>query len=544
MRRHATGFTGTMLSVSGVHSTNLTLNPSVAARRSSRPRLVLRPRPNIPLAPTTHRPQQQRQRAMRSSSGELNPRRGRRLTASATADLEAGEPEPKLQPLEGRELLMRVLPCVLVASLGAFSFGYHLGIVNPALDNLARDLGIALNTQLKGLVVSTVLVGATVGSSYSGRIADSVGRRAALVGTAAPLVLGSILCGTAANVWFMLVGRLLAGWGIGAASNLVPMYIAEVSPKQLRGTLGSLNQLMICIGILVAVIAGMPLASDPNHWHNMFLFAAVPGLLQGVFMTVVPESPGWLRRNGKVAEAAAAETALWGAPDVSGGDDKDDKDEKKVSTAELFAPANRRAVTIGTGLFFLQQMSGVNAIVYFSSAMFVAAGVESAVAASVAVCATNVVATILSGQALDRLGRKPLLTGSFIGMGISCLVMSYAMANQGTWALAGPVAVIAVMSYIASFGMGCGPIPGLLSSEIFNPRIRGAGMSLCFTTHWVFNFVIGQAFLPVVEAVGGPAVFIGFAGVCALSVLFVKAQVVETKGKSLDVITKELAAAK
>ena len=103
---------------------------------------------------------------MRSSSGELNPRRGRRLTALATADLEAGEPEPKLQPLEGRELLMRVLPCVLVASLGAFSFGYHLGIVNPALDNLARDLGIALNTQLKGLVVSTVLVGATVGSSY------------------------------------------------------------------------------------------------------------------------------------------------------------------------------------------------------------------------------------------------------------------------------------------------------------------------------------------------------------------------------------------
>jgi len=162
---------------------------------------------------------------------------------------------------------------------------------------------------------------------------------------------------------------------------------------------------------------------------------------------------------------------------------------------------------------------------------------------TVAVCATNVVATVLSGQALDRLGRKPLLTGSFIGMGISCLVISYAMANQATWALAGPVAVVAVMSYIASFGMGCGPIPGLLSSEIFNPRIRGAGMSLCFVTHWVFNFVIGQAFLPVVKAVGGPAVFVGFAGVCALSVLFVRATVVETKGKSLDVITKELAAA-
>ena len=148
---------------------------------------------------------------------------------------------------------------MLVASLGAFSFGYHLGIVNPALDNLARDLGIALNTQLKGLVVSTVLVGATVGSSYSGRIADSVGRRAALVGTAAPPSLATFSAYPAANVWFMLVGRLLAGWGIGAASNLVPMYIAEVSPKQLRGTLGSLNQLMICIGILSPSSPGCPL---------------------------------------------------------------------------------------------------------------------------------------------------------------------------------------------------------------------------------------------------------------------------------------------
>ena len=161
---------------------------------------------------------------------------------------------------------------------------------------------------------------------------------------------------------------------------------------------------------------------------------------------------------------------------------------------------------------------------------------------TVAVCATNVVATVLSGQALDRLGRKPLLTGSFIGMGISCLVISYAMANQATWALAGPVAVVAVMCYIASFGMGCGPIPGLLSSEIFNPRIRGAGMSLCFVTHWVFNFVIGQAFLPVVEAVGGPAVFMGFSAMCAFAVFFVQTQVLETKGKTLAVIEKEMSA--
>ena len=161
-----------------------------------------------------------------------------------------------------------------------------------------------------------------------------------------------------------------------------------------------------------------------------------------------------------------------------------------MSTAELFAPANRRAVTIGTGLFFLRQMSGVNAIVCFSSAMFVAAGLNPQLRRQSPSARPTSPATILSGQALDRLGRKPLLTGSFIGMGISCLVMSYAMANQGTWALAGPVAVIAVMSYIASFGMGCGPIPGLLSSK--SSTLYSRRRDVTGTTHWVFSFVIGQ----------------------------------------------------
>ena len=457
---------------------------------------------------------------------------------------------PKKPPgaaLEGAALMRNVLPAVLVAALGAFSFGYHLGVVNPALEHMARDLGIAASVQLKGLVVSTVLIGATVGSLCSGKVADDMGRKTALVAFAAPLVAGSLLCACAPHVGVMLAGRVLAGLGIGAASNLVPMYVAEISPESMRGTLGSLNQLAICVGILLAVVAGLPLAGNPEWWHNMFLFAAGPAVLQGALMTVVPESPGWLRRKGRVAEAEAAETALWGCPDASaasgggGGDGGGDK-EKKATLGDLFAPSNRRQMIIGTALFFLQQMTGINAVIYFSSSMFAAAGVKSAVAASVAVCAINVFGTLCSGQALDRMGRKPLLIGSFVGMGASCLVIAAAMNVQSTWSLAGPTAVAGTLAYMVCFGLGCGPIPGLLSSEIFSPRIRGNAMSLCFVTHWVFNFVIGQAFLPVVEAVGGPAVFMGFSAMCAFSVFFVQTQVLETKGKTLAVIEKEMMA--
>ena len=467
-----------------------------------------------------------------------------RVLVHASADLEstAGGPEDVSSAGSDEQGVMRrVLPAVLVATLGAFSFGYHLGIVNPALEHLARDLGIAANVQIMGAVVSTVLVGATFGSLFAGKLADVFGRKASLSAVAVPLVVGSVMCSFAPNVAMMLLGRLLCGLGIGASSNLVPMYIAEISPEKVRGTLGSLNQLGICVGILVAVIAGLPLASDPAHWRSMFLYAAIPGALQLFLMTVVPESPGWLRRKGQVAKAEAAEIALWGEPsaDIDSGDDKGEKD---APLSELFAPSNRKQITIGTALFFLQQMSGINAVIYFSSSMFAAAGVTNAVAASVAVCAINVFGTLCSGQFLDRMGRKPLLVFSFCGMASSCIVIAAAMKAQATWPLAGSVAVGGTLMYMTCFGLGCGPIPGLLSSEIFSPRIRGSAMSLCFVTHWVFNFVIGQAFFPVVEAVGGPTVFLVFSAVCVAAAFFVQTQVLETKGKTLDMIQKEILA--
>uniref|UniRef100_A0A2P2M5R2 Major facilitator superfamily (MFS) profile domain-containing protein n=1 Tax=Rhizophora mucronata TaxID=61149 RepID=A0A2P2M5R2_RHIMU len=210
-----------------------------------------------------------------------------------------------------------VLPFVGVACLGAILFGYHLGVVNGALDYLAKDLGIAENTVLQGWVVSTLLAGATVGSFAGGALADKFGRTKTFQLDAIPLTVGAILTATAQSVQTMIIGRLLAGIGIGISSAIVPLYISEISPTEVRGTLGSVNQLFICIGILLALVAGLPLAGNPIWWRTMFGIAAVPAILLALGMAFSPESPRWLFQQGKIAEAEKSIKTLYGKDRVA-----------------------------------------------------------------------------------------------------------------------------------------------------------------------------------------------------------------------------------
>jgi hypothetical protein len=187
-----------------------------------------------------------------------------------------------------------VLTYVTVACLGAILFGYHLGVVNGALEYLAADLGIAENTVVQGWVVSTLLAGATIGSFTGGALADKFGRTKTFQLDAIPLAVGAFLCATAQSVQTMIVGRFLAGIGIGISSAIVPLYISEIAPTEIRGTLGSVNQLSICIGILAALVAGLPLAKNPLWWRTMFGIAIVPSILLAIGMGFSPESPRWL----------------------------------------------------------------------------------------------------------------------------------------------------------------------------------------------------------------------------------------------------------
>ncbi|KAK7374876.1 hypothetical protein VNO80_08319 [Phaseolus coccineus] len=435
-----------------------------------------------------------------------------------------------------------VLPYVGVACLGAMLFGYHLGVVNGSLEYLAKDLGIIQNTVLQGWIVSTLLAGATVGSFTGGTLADKFGRTRTFQLDAIPLAIGGFLCATAQTVQTMIIGRLLSGIGIGVASAIVPLYISEISPTDIRGALGSVNQLFICIGILAALLAGLPLEGNPIWWRTMFGITVVPSFLLALGMAISPESPRWLFQQGKILEAEKAVKTLYGKERVAlvmqdlTAASEGSSDEQEAGWFDLFSSRYWKVVRVGATLFLLQQLSGINAVVYYSTAVFRSAGISSDVAASALVGASNVFGTMVASSLMDKKGRKSLLIISFGGMGASMLLLSVSFTWKVLAPYSGTLAVLGTVLYVLSFSLGAGPVPALLLPEIFASRIRAKAISLSLGTHWISNFVIGLYFLSVVDKFGISTVYLGFASVCLVTVLYIARNVVETKGRSLEEI--------
>ncbi|PON39613.1 Sugar/inositol transporter [Trema orientale] len=438
-----------------------------------------------------------------------------------------------------------VLPFVGVACLGAILFGYHLGVVNGALEYLAKDLGIAENTVLQGWVVSTLLAGATIGSFTGGALADKFGRTRTFQLDAIPLTIGAFLCATAQSVQTMIIGRLLAGIGIGISSAIVPLYISEISPTEIRGALGSVNQLFICIGILSALVAGLPLAANPLWWRTMFGIAIIPSVLLAVGMAVSPESPRWLFQQGKIPQAEKAIKTLYGKERVAeviqdlttAGQGST---ESEAGWFDLFSSRYWKVVSVGAALFLFQQLAGINAVVYYSTSVFRSAGIASDVAASALVGAANVFGTAVASSLMDRQGRKSLLITSFGGMAASMMLLSLSFTWKVLAPYSGTLAVLGTVLYVLSFSLGAGPVPALLLPEIFASRIRAKAVALSLGMHWISNFVIGLYFLSVVNKFGISSVYLGFSAVCLLAVLYVASNVVETKGRSLEEIERAL----
>ncbi|KAL0343356.1 UNVERIFIED_CONTAM: Plastidic glucose transporter 4 [Sesamum angustifolium] len=396
-----------------------------------------------------------------------------------------------------------VLPYVGVACLGAILFGYHLGVVNGALEYLANDLGIAENTVLQGWIVSTLLAGATVGSFTGGSLADKFGRTKTFVLDAIPLAVGAFLCATAQSIEAMIIGRLLAGIGIGISSAIVPLYISEISPTEIRGTLGSVNQLFICIGILAALVAGLPLAGNPLWWRTMFGIAVIPSVLLALGMAFSPESPRWLYQQGRTSDAEVAIKRLFGKRRVA--EVMSDLDaasrgssEPEAGWFDLFSSRYWKVVSVGAALFLFQQLAGINAVVYYSTAVFRSAGITSDVAASALVGAANVLAA-------------------------SMLLLSLGFTWKALAPYSGTLAVLGTVLYVLSFSLGAGPV-------------------------LLFYF---QRYLPLESeqkqwrylwaCIG--TVYLGFASVCLLAVMYIAGNVMETKGRSLEEIERALSPA-
>ncbi|XP_061359331.1 probable plastidic glucose transporter 3 [Gastrolobium bilobum] len=442
--------------------------------------------------------------------------------------------------LNGKASWRRSLGHVLVASLSSFLFGYHLGVVNETLESISIDLGFSGNTMAEGLVVSTCLGGGFVGSLFCGWIADGVGHRRGFQLCALPMIIGASMSATAKSLWGMLLGRLFVRTGMGLGSPLAALYVAEVSPAAVRGTFGSLTQIATCLGLMSSLFIGLPAKQMVGWWRICFWVSAIPAALLALFMEFCAESPHWLFKRGRSIEAEAAFGKLLGGihvkpamAELSKSDRGDESTTGKLS--ELLYGRYFRLTFIGCTLCALQQLSGINAVFYFSSAVFKSFGVPSDLANTcVGIC--NLLGSVLAMILMDRLGRKVLLLGSFFGMAVSMGLQVIAASSFASGSGAMYISVGGMLMFVLSFAVGAGPVPGLLLSEILPGKIRAKAMSICMAVHWVINFFVGLLFLRLLEQLGAQLLYTIFGSFCVMAVIFVKKNVLETKGKSLQEI--------
>ncbi|KDP33696.1 hypothetical protein JCGZ_07267 [Jatropha curcas] len=431
-------------------------------------------------------------------------------------------------------------PHVLVATISSFLFGYHLGVVNEPLESISLDLGFNGNTLAEGLVVSTCLGGAFIGSLFSGWIADGIGRRRAFQLCALPMIIGAAISATTTTLAGMLFGRLLVGTGMGLGPPVAALYVTEVSPAFVRGTYGSFIQIATCLGLMGALFIGIPVRDIAGWWRICFWVSAIPAGILAFAMMFCAESPHWLYKQGRSSEAEIEFEKLLGGAHVkfamhelSKLDRGDETDTVKIT--ELIYGRHFRVVFIGSTLFALQQLSGINAVFYFSSTVFKSVGVPSDLA-NVFVGIANLLGSVTAMLLMDKLGRKVLLLGSFFGMAVS-MGLQVAGASpymSGSGALY--LSVGGMLMFVFTFALGAGPVPGLLLPEIFPSRIRAKAMAVCMSVHWVINFFVGLLFLRLLEQLGPQLLYTIFATFCLMAVVFVKRNVMETKGKSLQEI--------
>jgi len=431
-------------------------------------------------------------------------------------------------------------PHALVATLVAFLFGYHMGVVNEPLESISTDLSFSGNTLAEGLVVSACLAGAFVGSLLSGWIADGFGRRKAFQLCALPMIIGASISAMTNNLEGMLLGRFLVGTGLGVGPPVSSLYVTEISPAFVRGTYGSFIQIATCLGLIGALLIGIPVKNTAGWWRVCFWVSAIPAAILALAMAFCAESPHWLYKRGRIAEAEAEFEKLLGASHVksamaelSKSDRGDETDSMKFS--ELLYGRHFRVVFIGSTLFALQQLSGINAVFYFSSTVFRSAGVSSNLA-NIFVGIANLLGSIIALVLMDKLGRKVLLLWSFSGMALAMALQVTAAGLSASGSGTLYLSVGGMLLFVFTFALGAGPVPGLLLPEILPSRIRAKAMAFCMSVHWVFNFLVGLLFLPLLEHLGRRLLYSIFGTFCLLAVVFVKRNVMETKGKTLQEI--------
>ncbi|KAL3332741.1 hypothetical protein AABB24_033009, partial [Solanum stoloniferum] len=437
-------------------------------------------------------------------------------------------------------------PHVLTASMANFLFGYHIGVMNGPIVSIAKELGFEGNSFLEGLVVSIFIGGAFIGSVACGSLVDKLGCRRTIQIDTVPLILGAIVSAQAQSIEEMLLGRFLVGLGIGVNTVLVPIYISEIAPTNYRGSLGTLCQIGTCIGIIASLYLAILSENDPHWWRKMLYIASVPGFILALGMQFSFESPRWLCKAGRLDEAKEVINNLWGSSEVDKAIKefesvlKNDGGDLNCSWLELLEEPHSRVATIGGALFVLQQLAGINGVLYFSSLTFKDVGISSSALASLYVGLTNFAGALCALYLMDKQGRQRLLIGSYAGMTLSMFLIVYAISFPMDGEISNNLAILGTILYIFTFAVGAGPVTGLIIPELSSSRTRGKIMAFSFSIHWVFNFLVGLFFLELVQKFGVAPVYGSFGAVSLLAAAFAYFFTVETKGRSLEEIEVSL----
>jgi MFS transporter, SP family, galactose:H+ symporter len=414
-----------------------------------------------------------------------------------------------------------------IAALGGLLFGYDTGVISGALLFIRTEFN--LSPTLQGIVAGFALVGAAAGAAVAGGLSDRFGRRSVILVTGLVFIVGALTSALAPTLSILLAGRLIVGVGIGVASMLTPLYLAETAPARSRGALVSLNQLAITCGILVSYLVGYVFAAG-GLWRWMMALGAVPGAILAIGMIVLPETPRWLAGHGRLKEAKAVLRRLRGTSDVEGefSELRTDlsREGRLPGWQELLNPTVRGPLIIGVGL-----------------AIFQAAGLSSAssaILATAGVGVVNVAMTVVAIRLIDSVGRRALLLTGLVGMALCLVLLGLGFTVESSSAALGWLTTLSVAAYVGFFAIGLGPVFWLLISEIFPLYVRGRGMGVATIANWSFNLLVTVSFLELINVLGRPGTFFLYALLTVAAFGFTRILVRETKGRSLEDIEGDL----
>jgi MFS transporter, SP family, arabinose:H+ symporter len=430
----------------------------------------------------------------------------------------------------------------VVAALGGLLFGFDTAVISGTINFIQPYFG--LSEVGLGWTVSSLLFGCIAGVFIAGKAGDHYGRKKVLMLAALLFFVSAVGSAAAHSLYFFLIARILGGIAVGVASILSPMYIAELAPAKYRGTLVSLNQLAIVVGILVAFFSNYLLVgTGENNWRWMLLVMAAPAVLLFFSLFLVPESPRWLVARNRNEEAlkvliktSGKELAKAELEEIQ----QTLKNQEESTFSELLAPKVKPLLYIGIILAVFQQITGINTIMYYAPKIFANVGQsnDSALLQTILIGGTNLVFTLVAMVLIDRFGRKLLIIIGSTGM---MLMLAGLSALYFTNQTSGVLVLVFILGYIAFFAASLGPALWVVAAELFPNRLRSKGMSIAIVSLWIACTIVSIAFPVMLEKLSGGITFLIFALICLANLLYVLKYVPETKGKTLEELEKEFA---